>query len=393
MSDSSSNSPLDVLLGAAPRRARRHLVSIALLAVAVIAIVLLLVRFVAGTDSPYYVALVQSGDIAPLVSERGIVHGSGEKTVTARAEGMITAVPGPARGPVKAGQVLVVMDAGSTRQSLEIGRAEVAAAQASLEAARVTVRETASRLARFESVWRRSQGRAPSLGELEAARADAARARQEEEAAASRMKAAQLRVSNGAEQLGAAVVRSPIDGYVVVRHVRAGTRAHEGMPLFTLAAGREKMTIAVPLATAQGSPLRPGAKAVVRIDELPDEPQSARLVRLIPGEGRQQAVFQLEQPLPAVMPGMEATVELPLPERRGVLLVPNAALEFSPDNSSGRERDRIYLLSDDGERRRVYVSTGASDGQRTEIFAENVTPGARVIIGWRNAPANSDGAE
>lgn len=393
MNDSSSHSPLDVLLGAAPRRARRHLVSLALLALAAIAIVFLLVRFVAGTDSPYYVGLIQAGDIAPRVSERGVIHGSDEKTVKAQAEGTITAVPGPARGMVKSGQVLAAIDAGSVRQALEIDRAEVAAAAASLEAARVTVRETASRLARFESVWRRSQGRAPSLGELETARADAARARQEEDAAISRMKAAQLRVRNDTEQLGGAVVRSPIDGYVVTRHVEAGVHAREGLPLFTLAAGRDRMTITVSLENAQASQLRPGAKATVRIDELPDEPQSARLVRLIPDSGRQKAVFELEQPTAKVVPGMEATLELQLPERRGVLLVPNAALEFSPDNSAGRERDRIYLLSDDGERRRVYVGTGASDGQRTEIFAEGVEPGARVIIGWRNAPADADGPE
>lgn len=386
MSEGAHHSPLDIFLGAAPRRARRHFFSIAFLVLAMITSAVLLVRFFAGNESPYYFTLVQAGDITPAVSERGVIHGAREMAIKARFEGTITSVPGPVRGHVRFGQVLAVIDADTIRQTLAIDRADVAVAEASLEAARVTVRETASRLARFESVWRRSGQRVPSFGELEAARADAARARQQEAAALARLRAARLRIADAAERLRRTVVRSPIDGYVVARHVDPGESVHEGQPLFTLAAGFQGMKITVPLSNAQASQLPPGARATVRIEDLPDQAQGARLVRLVSADGRQNAVFELEKAASTVAPGMSATVELRLPARRGVLLVPNAALEFSPESSAGRERDRIYLLSDDGEPRRVYVSTGASDGKRTEIFAQGVEPGARVITGWRNPP-------
>lgn len=97
-------------------------------------------------------------------------------------------------------------------------------------------------------------------------------------------------------------------------------------------------------------------------------------------------VFVLQNPARSVVPGVQATLEIELPARRGVLLVPNAALEFAPNGSVGRERDGIYLLSDDGEPRRVYVATGVSDGKRTEVFGKGVEPGAQVITGWRNPP-------
>lgn len=387
MSDAEHHSPLDAFLGFTPKRARRHFISLAILAIAAIAAVILLVRFFIGSEGPYYFAPVEAGNIVPLMSERGIIHGTREMTVRARFDGTIISVPGPANGPVRFGQPLAEFDTASAGQGLAIDRASVTAAEAALAAARVTVQETASRLARFENVWRRSGGRVPSLNELEAARADAARAKQQEAAAQATVAAARLQVQDEANRLKGALIRSPINGYVVSRHVDPGRRVRQGASLFTLAAGRDRMTITSPLTSVQMSELRAGAKATVRIDDMPGEVQPATLARVISEGGKQSAIFVLDQAGDKVMPGMRATIEVELPERRDVLLVPNAALGFSPDGSTGRERGRIYLLSDDGEPRRVYVTAGASDGKRTEIFAQGVKPGAQVITGWRNAPA------
>ena len=104
-----------------------------------------------------------------------------------------------------------------------------------------------------EDVWRRSGQRVPSLNELEAARADAGRARQQEAAARASLEAARLRIDEGGARLKAAVVRSPIDGYIVSRHVEPGSLVREGTPLFVLASVHDRMTIAVPLAKAQAS--------------------------------------------------------------------------------------------------------------------------------------------
>lgn len=387
MSDNAHHSPLDIFLGKTPKRARRHLLSLFFLTLAAIAVGVLLVRFLTGTDSPYYSAPVEVGNFVPLLAERGTIRGQKNITIKARLDGIVAAVPGPAKGKVSFGQVLARIDADPVRQSLEIARADVAAAQASLDAAQVSVRETASRLARFESVWRRSNKRVPSLNELETARADASRARQEEAAARARLDAARLRVKEGTGELKAAVVRAPIDGWVVARYVEQGRRVREGVPLFALSSGLEQLSITVPVAGNEVAELQPGAKASVRLEDNPEEELSARLERIESGAGGRRAVFVIEHSAHRVTPGSAASLEIELPERSDVLLVPNSALEFAPEGSVGRDRDRIYLLSDDGEPRRVYVTKGGSDGRRTEIFAKGVEPGMQVITGWRDAPA------
>jgi HlyD family secretion protein len=361
-----------------------------LLALAAIAAAVLLVRFVAGTQGPYYVAPVTAGDIVPVVSERTVIRSAHEITIRARFEGTVTSVPGPASGRVRRGEVLAVLDAASIEQALEVDRAAVAEAEAAFESARITVRETAARLARFESVWRRSGQRVPSLNELEAARADADRARQQEAAASARLEAVRLRVGDEVRRLKGAVVRSPIDGYVAARHVEPGSHVQRGQPVFVLAPDDGPLTMTVPVERAQAALLRAGAKGTVRTDDTPQEALTARLLRVNAGGARPSAVFVLENSAGKVAPGTRVSLEMELPKRRNVLLVPDAALEFSPEGSAGRARDRIYLLGDDGEPRPVYVSAGVSDGKRTEISAQGVEPGTEVIIGWRNPPANGD---
>jgi HlyD family secretion protein len=185
-----------------------------------------------------------------------------------------------------------------------------------------------------------------------------------------------------------AEVRSPIAGTLAMRHVQPGQMVREHDPMFTIAAGLAPLTVEVPLSTSPTGPIKAGTLAKVRLDALPDAPQSATMTLLRvsppPQTGPSRGVFTIEHPGPQVRPGMAATVEIELPRRQNVLLVPDAALAFEPAGRTGRRRERIYVL-EDGEPRRVYVTVGASDGKHTEVFANDLEPGAEVIIGWRGA--------
>ncbi|MCJ2183429.1 biotin/lipoyl-binding protein, partial [Novosphingobium sp. 1949] len=163
---------LDAFLGATPRRARRQLVSLLVLTLALIAIAALFVRFVTGSDSPYYFAPVETGDIVPRLSEMSTVHGEDELTIRARLDGQLAALDVATGDRVDYGQVLGRIDSRGSDAQLESERAALAAARSQAEAAEGDVRDTATRLARFERVWRESEHRVPSTVEMERARAD-----------------------------------------------------------------------------------------------------------------------------------------------------------------------------------------------------------------------------
>jgi HlyD family secretion protein len=104
-------------------------------------------------------------------------------------------------------------------------------------------------------------------------------------------------------------------------------------------------------------------------------------------------------------------------EKKGVLLVPNAALRFSPDAAAagGREgvtrvlmpgpprgtafsqrrevaigrgsAQRVYVLGPSGEAVAVEVTTGDSNGSQTEVTGAGLEEGALVITGQLAAGA------
>jgi HlyD family secretion protein len=392
VTDQDAHTPLDTLLGAAPRRVMRHWLSLLVLLIAALGAMTFFVRFVTGEDSPYYSAPVERGNLIPLVSERGQVRGSGEVTVSAALSGRITWVSAKSDGAVEKGEVLAVIDAGQAASAVAIGRSRLAAAQAALDAAKVAAQDTGARLARFESVWKRSGGRAPSLNEIERARTDARRADLDVAGARAEVEAAQLQLKDDQARQAGSEVHAPISGTLVVRHIQPGAIVAEHQPLFTIAAGLAPLTVDVPLRAQATAPIKAGTRAQVRLDAMPDAPQSATLTLLRvtppPQTLPPRAVFTIERPDSKVLPGMAATVEIQLAERRNVLLVPDAALVFEPSAGQPHRRPRIYVL-DDGEPKRVYVTVGSSDGKRTEVFANDLEPGDRAIIGWRDATSGS----
>lgn len=392
VNDQDTHTPLDTLLGAAPPRVMRHWLSLVVLALAALGAAMFFVRFVTGEDSPYYSAPVERGNLIPLVSERGLVRGSGEVTVPALVAGRVTWLADKSGGEVAKGELLAVIDAGQIASAIAIDRSRLTAAQASLDAAQVSAQDTGSRLARFESVWKRSGGRAPALNEIERARAEARRADIAIAGARAEVEAARLQLKQDQTQKAGSEVHAPIAGTMVMRHIQPGQTVTGRQPLFTIAAGLAPLTVEVPLTAQANAPIKAGTQAQVRLDAMPDTPQSGTLTLLRvsppPQLAPPHAVFTIQQPDAKIRPGMAATVEIQLAERRNVLLVPDAALVFEPAPRQGRRRERIYVLKD-GEPKRVYVTVGSSDGKRTEVFANDLEPGDRAIIGWRDATSGA----
>ncbi|MBT0667986.1 efflux RND transporter periplasmic adaptor subunit [Novosphingobium profundi] len=389
--DGPPHSPLDAFLGASPRRARRQLISLVVLVLSLFAIAALFVRFVSGSATPYYVTPIESGNFVPQLSEAGTIHGRDELPIRARLDGRIATLEVASGSDVQLGQVLATIEARGSDDALAARKAQAQSASAEKDAARTALEDVEARLARFERVWRESGHRVPSLNEMTGARSEAARARDALSAATARLEAARLDVAALEKQASGRVIRAPFEGTVLVHQIAQGQMIQRDQPLFTLVRKGTALGIDVPLASRAAMSAKPGAEARLRLEAQPDLEQRAVLERIETVDGQRVAHFALKDPAPAVRPGMAARVEVTLDERRDVLLVPDAALQFDPEggNRSGAARDSIYLVGEDGNPRRVFVTTGGSDGGRTQVFSSELHPGEDVIIGWREAPADA----
>lgn len=382
------NHELDAFLGSSPRRPGTQWLSIGALVLALGVALALLVRFLNGPDLAYYIGTVERGDLTPALSSHGTLHAAGEVTLQATEDGVVLTVPGPADGPVAAGQLLLTMD--NTALLADLAQSHAAEAQDSGEAdrARVSLGEATVRLDRYDNVWRRSAHRVPSLNEMEGARADVSRAAIALDAARQRLVADHALVGAAQARLAHAAIAAPFAGSVVARRVTPGQSVTAGTPLFTLATSTNKLTVEVPLSAAEAMRIAPHARARVLAPALSDGPRGATLDRIdaapASGDGQRLAILTLDAAVAPLRPGMAVTVEIDLPARPGVLLVPNAALTFAPQGQ--RAGSSVYLLGSDQQPRQIPVAVEASDGKRTEVVASGLEPGAQVITGWRHSP-------
>jgi HlyD family secretion protein len=354
-----ANPELDAFLGARPHRELYHWLSVGVIVVALAVAFVLLGRFVNGPDLAYYTAPVERGDITPVISGEGTLHAVGEVTVTATGDGAVQSLPGPAQGPVNAGQLLVTMDNASLLAEQTAAQAQQMQAQGDVDRAKLSLSEAQIKLARYDSVWRKSQGRVPSLNEMEGARANVGRASIAASSAQAALSAAQAKVKASQAKLAGSAISAPAAGVVVARLVAPGQGVQAGAPLFTLAPSIDRLMVAVSLDAAQAQRLAIHAHARVLAPALSDGPRNATLDRLDPGpgDGRQFAVFTLDAPGAPLKPGMPVTVDIDLPARQGVLLVPNAALTFAPEGK--RPGGSVYVLAQHQQPRQVPVAVGS----------------------------------
>ncbi len=122
------------------------------------------------------------------------------------------------------------------------------------------------------------------------------------------------------------------------------------------------------------------------------------------------AVLAVNNSDSTLRPGMTATAEIVTSEKQGVLLVPNAALRFSPDGgakersgvtkvlmpgpprgtASTQSREvkigrgstqQVHVLGADGQPQPVAVTTGDTNGTLTEVMGDSLHEGDAVITG------------
>lgn len=385
-------SPTDSLLGAQTPRRRRGLTVLLLVVLAGFAALWLFTRFLVGTDSPYFSAPVERGDLTPTLSLRGTLHGEGEVTLAAAQDGVVVSLASPGGMRVAAGQELVVLDTQALARSLESNQAALESAREAAQRAQITLREHQVRLDRYEGVWRKSGGRVPSLNEMEGARADVARAQIDLSRAQDAIAQGERQIEMDRASMANAIARAPFAGYLVACSVAPGQWVHAGQPLCTIAANPEKLSLSVPITESDAGRMAAKAGARVLVDGKSDAERKASLVRIdrLPHGGR-EAVFALAAPENGgaekagapLLPGLEALAQIDLAERENVLLVPNAALTFSLHGEERSRQSGVYVADSDGAPRFVAVALGANDGRRSEVLSSALQPGDQVIIGWR----------
>lgn len=377
----------------------------------------------------YATEAVRRGDLGLTITATGNLEPTNEVTVGSELSGTILEVYVDINDRVTKGQPLAKLDTTKVAQQAESSRAALKSAQASVAQAEATVKETAATLTRQQELRRISGGKLPAQSDLDAAEAAATRAQANLLSAQAAVAQAEAQLRINENDLGKAIIKSPIDGIVLTRSVEPGQTVAASLnapELFVLAENLEHMKLKVTVAEADIGRVTAGLNSSFTVDAWPNRAYRASVSRVAYGSTTTNNVVTYGTDLEvsnddlSLRPGMTATADIKVAEAKGVLLVPAAALRFDPATAAPAQAaaqktfvqsltpmpprrqgsnkgdanaeklpigtGRLWVLRD-GQPQAVSVKLGLTDGRYTEVSGDGLTEGAPVILRL-NSPAS-----
>lgn len=190
---------------------------------------------------------------------------------------------------------------------------------------------------------------------------------------------AEARVASKRAVISKKAVRAPFDGILGIRSADIGEYLPPGSPIVPLQA-LDPILVDFNLPERHFNRLHTGQPLRLRLAAEPDRVFEGRITAINPGldEATRSVRLQatLENPEQLLRPGMFAQVEVLLPERTGVLTVPEAAITYTPYG------DAVFLVEEqDGQlvAQRRQVETGPVQGERVEIVS-GLSEGERLVL-------------
>jgi HlyD family secretion protein len=397
------------------RPMKRYLL-VGCLIVAVIVIVLV-VMGVSGTSKAvqYRTEQVRRGDLVVVVTATGTLQPTNKVDVGSELSGTIKTVEADYNSKVKAGQVLARLDTTKLEATIAQSRAALEAAKAKALQARATVTETGAKLTQYQKVRELSGGKVPSQTEMDAATAAFERAKADAANYSASVSQAQATLNAHLTDLSKSVIKSPINGIVLTRNIEPGQTVAASFTapvLFTLAEDLTKMELHVNVDEADIGKVQEGQKAVFNVAAYPDRTFEAEITQARYGSSTTSGVVTYETVLKvgnpdlSLRPGMTATADITVKKLENVVLVPGAALRFSPpvqvekkassgvvgallprpprqggeqrEDSGNKRQKRVWTLSK-GQLTPVSITVGAQNGGVAEVTSGNLQAGTEVV--------------
>jgi HlyD family secretion protein len=371
-------------------------------------------RLLASPPLRYATQPARLGDLAVTVTATGPLQPTEQVDVGSELSGTLRSVEVGYNDEVRAGKVLARLDTTRLEAQALQAKASLESAEAALDEARASEVEAQSQLSRLRRVREISGGKLPSEQEFAAAQSVGARARGAVRSAEAAVAQAKATLDVQQTDLSRAVIRSPIDGVVLAATARPGQTVAASLQapvLFTLAGDLAELHLHLGVDEADVGKVHAGQSVRFGVDAWPGRSFSGRIEQVRYGAHTQAGVVSYEtiaavdNPDLLLRPGMTATAEIEVQRDEQVLLAPNAALRFEPpQRETGARRDglagwipdkhrfdvspvgaardaapHVWLLRQ-GKPQRVAVEVGPSDGSWTEIRADGLAPGAKLVV-------------
>jgi HlyD family secretion protein len=364
-----------------------------------------------GATVRYVTEPVVRGNLMVIVTATGSVQPTNHVDISSELSGTVRKVHVDFNSVVKVGEVLAELDTDKLVATVESSRARVAAAKAKVEEANATSIEKERDLARKSDLAER---KVVSTLELDTARAAHDRAVAALASARADVGVAEAELKLNQTNLAKARIVSPINGVVLTRNVDPGQTVASSLQapvLFSIAEDLRQMEVQVDVDEADVGKVKEGQDATFSVDAYPERRFAARIRELrygsevVQGVVTYKAVLSTDNGELLLRPGMTATAELAVQHVEQALLIPNAALRFSPPAQAEPEKgggllrkllpgrpqfraasrreetgaSRTVWVLRDGQPSAVAIGIGTSDGKRTTVVTGELAEADALI--------------
>lgn len=390
------------------------------------ALLVLLLLLLASRSAPptltYSTEEVSQAPLTVSVSASGTLKPTRSVDVGSELSGTLESVLVQENDRVSKGQLLAQLDTAKLKDAVVKSQAAVAAAEAQVAQMEATLAESRASLARMRQVAELSGGKVPAKTELDSA--EAALKRAEANLASARATVIQTRAALKTDETNVqkATIRSPVDGVVLTRKVEPGQTVVAAMTipvLFNIAEDLTQMELHVNVDEADVGQVQQGQDATFTVAAWAGRKFPAQLERVDLGSTTTDnvvtytTVLQVRNDDLALRPGMTASAEIVTARREQALLVPNAALRFTPPKADAGEDQRSFVsrlmpgpprsapakkpqaqgkgqepqvwVLQAGQPAAINIKTGVSNGRYTEVLGGELQPGMAVITEYQEA--------
>lgn len=296
---------------------------------------------------------------------------------------------------VKAGEILMRLDASLNEAQVTLSRRELQAVEAQREEACLAVERSRRELARLSHLAKEG---IVSTDALDAAQTATATAEASCRSARAAVEQARAGVDLSSQRVLQSVIRAPFDGIVGDLSVEVGewtTPSPPGMPIPPVmdVLDPDSIYISAPMDEVDSARVQTGQPVRVTIDAFPGRSFAGHVLRVAPfvlDVEEQNRTVEIEVSLDdpgavRLLPGTSADVEVVLEVRPDVLRVPTPAL---------LEGGKLLVVQKDGTTGRLEerkVRTGLRNWDWTEVV-EGLSPGEVVVVSL-DRPEIKAGAE
>lgn len=194
---------------------------------------------------------------------------------------------------------------------------------------------------------------------------------------------------------------SPVDGIVVSKEVEVGqtvAASFQTPTLFNVAEDLTKMQIEASVVEADIAKVHNGQVVEFSVDSFPDEVFIGKVTQVrneainTSNVVTYEVIIEVDNKDLKLKPGMTANVEIITANKKDVFLVPNKALRFYVTDENGdtkRYKDKGIWVLEGNTPERIVIKTGVADDDFTEISADGLTEGMKVILEENSAEAEA----